>query len=273
VSKKALLGIAAIAALLLVTACGEKKDEKKTGAAPAGGGAAPTADVKEEKLDPATAGTIKGKITYSNEPDPKPKVIDMGAKAKECGTDAKPQSDEFFVPGENGALANVLVFVKSGPARGVKTPVPTTEVVLDQTNCIYHPRVVGMRAGQPLRFKSSDDTSHNIHLMAKLNGDWNETMQAKSSFLAGENKSQKVSAAEFPPVTLKCDIHPWMKAFAGVFNHDYFRVTAKDGMYEINNLPPGDYEIEVWHERAKAKPQKVTVGAKETKELNFALSF
>jgi plastocyanin len=274
VSKKVLIGITAIAGLLFTAACGEKKEEKS--GAPAGGGAAaqkPVAEAQDVKLDPATAGTIKGKCTFGNQPDPMPKAVDMGAKAGECGTDKSPKMDEYYVVGENNAAANVLVFVKSGPARGVKTPAPTTEVVFDQTNCMYHPRLVGMRAGQPVKFKSSDPTSHNIHLMSKLNGDWNQTMAANSSFMAGDDKSQKVSAAEFPPITLKCDIHPWMKSFAGVFNHDYFRVTAKDGMYELNNLPPGEYEIEVWHERAKAKSQKVTVGAKETKEANFELKF
>jgi hypothetical protein len=44
-------------------------------------------------------------------------------------------------------------------------------------------------------------------------------------------------------------------------------------MFELKNLPPGDYEIEVKHERAKAKPQKVTIGAKETKDLEFTLMF
>jgi hypothetical protein len=200
-----------------------------------------------------------------------PKAIDMGDKTAECGTKAAPKIDEFYVVGENNAAANVLVYVKSGPARNVKTPVPSTEVVLDQVNCMYTPRVIGMRAGQSLRVKSSDDTSHNVHLLSKLNPEWNQTMNPKSSFLAGEGGTQKIANAEI--IKVKCDIHSWMGATIGAFNHDAFQVTKKDGMFELKNLPPGDYEIEVFHERAKAKPQKVTVGAKETKELNFAMKF
>jgi plastocyanin len=275
VSKKVLIGIAAIVSLALVAACGDKKEEKSG----AGGGSAakPTAASPEGPavtLDKATAGTIKGKITFANAPDKLPAPIDMGAKAAECGTASAPKTDEYYIVGENNAAANVLVFVKSGPAKNVKgAAASTAEVDFDQTNCMYHPRVVGMRAGQPVRFKSSDPTSHNIHLVSRLNGEWNATMSAKSSFLAGETTSQPVTNAEFPPITLKCDIHTWMRAYLAVFSHDYFRVTTKDGMYELKDLPPGEYEIEVWHERAKAKAQKVTVGPKETKDLDFALKF
>jgi hypothetical protein len=34
-------------------------------------------------------------------------------------------------------------------------------------------------------------------------------------------------------------------------------------------LPPGEYEIEAWHEKYGTSVQKVTVGAKETKTIEF----
>jgi hypothetical protein len=161
--------------------------------------------------------------------------------------------------------------VKEGPAKRVKSPVPTTEAVLDQVNCMYTPRVVGMRAGQPLRVKSSDNTTHNVHVLPTKNPEWNQTMNPMSSFVVGEGGTQKITIPEV--IKVKCDIHPWMGGFIAAFGHDAYFVTAKNGEYELKNLPPGDYEIEVQHERAKAKPQKVTLGPKETKELNFVLKF
>jgi hypothetical protein len=270
VSKTILIAFTACLSLTILGGCGDKKE-----ATPSGGGsgkpAAPVAEGPEVKLDPATAGTIKGRIKFANAPDPMPKQIDMGEKTKECGTMEKPKMEEFYVVGENNAAANVLVFVKSGPAKNIKTPPPTNEVVLDQVNCAYTPHVLGMRAGQPLRVKSSDPTSHNVHLQGNLNGDWNKTMNANSSFIAGEGDSKKV---EFPEIIkVKCDIHSFMSATIGAFAHDAFAVTKSDGLYELKNLPPGKYEIEVKHERAKAKPQMVELGAKETKELNFELKF
>jgi hypothetical protein len=272
VSRKLIVGVAACLCALFLAACGDKKEDKP---ASGGGGAAPAkteASGPEVKLDPATAGVIKGKIKFGNQPSKMPGPIDMGAKAKECGTEGSPKVDEYYVVGENNAAANVMVYVKSGPAKNVKTPTPTTEAVLDQVHCMYTPRVLCMRAGQPLRVKSSDPTSHNVHMTGKLNGDWNQTMAPNTSFLAGEGSSKPITNPE-SQIRVKCDIHTWMQAFVGAFTHDAFAVTTKDGNYELKNLPPGDYEIEVWHERAKAKPQKVTVGAKETKELNFEMKF
>jgi plastocyanin len=271
VSKKVLIGITALIGLAFVAGCGDKKEEKSGGGGEAGK-SAPVADAAPVTVDKATAGTIKGKVTFGNKPEKMPGEIQMGSKAKDCGTEGKPKINEFYVVGENDAAANVIVFVKSGPATNVKTSVPTKEIVFDQTNCMYSPRVQAMRAGQAVRFKSSDDTEHNIHLVSKFNSGWNKTMGAKGSFVAGEGDSQKIGLPELP-VNLGCDIHTWMNAFLGVFKHDYFMVTTKDGMYELKDLPPGDYEIDVWHEGAKGKAQRVTLGKSETKTADFVIKF
>lgn len=272
-SKNVLIGIAAALCLVHLAACGDKKKDAPAGGG-GGGGAAPTAGAPEGaevKLDSATAGSIKGTIKFGNQPSAMPKQLDMGDKTAECGTKDHPIVDEWYVVGENNAAANVLVFVKSGPAKNVKTPVPTAEAVLDQAKCMYTPRVLALRAGQPLRIKSSDNTSHNVHILPKANPEWNQTMAPMTSFVAGDSGTQKVTIPEIFKV--KCDIHPWMGGTIGAFSHDAFAVTKKDGLYELKNLPPGEYEIEVRHERAKAKPQKVTLGAKETKTLDFVLNF
>ena len=71
-------------------------------------------------------------------------------------------------------------------------------------------------------------------------------------------------------IPLKCDVHPWMVGYVGVLNHPYFAVTGEDGSFEIKNLPPGDYEIEAWHEKLGVQSQKITLKAQETKELEFS---
>ena len=70
-------------------------------------------------------------------------------------------------------------------------------------------------------------------------------------------------------IEIKCDIHPWMRAYLGVFDHPYFAVSAADGGFTLKNLPPGEYTIEAWHERFGVQTQKITLGAKETKEIVF----
>jgi hypothetical protein len=70
-------------------------------------------------------------------------------------------------------------------------------------------------------------------------------------------------------VPFKCDVHGWMNAYVGVLDHPYFAVSDKDGKFDIKTLPPGTYTIEAWHEKLGTMTQSVTIGSKETKEINF----
>jgi len=60
-----------------------------------------------------------------------------------------------------------------------------------------------------------------------------------------------------------------MKAYLGVFEHPYFALSGADGRFTLKDLPPGEYTIEAWHERCGTRSQKITVGAKETKTVEF----
>ena len=41
---------------------------------------------------------------------------------------------------------------------------------------------------------------------------------------------------------IKCDVHPWMQSYMGVFSHPFFAVTGGDGKFTIANLPAGTSE-------------------------------
>jgi uncharacterized protein (DUF2141 family) len=68
---------------------------------------------------------------------------------------------------------------------------------------------------------------------------------------------------------IKCDVHPWMQAYIGVFTHPFFSVTGTDGKFTISGLDPGTYEITAWHEKLGKQTATITVGANETKAQNF----
>jgi hypothetical protein len=70
-------------------------------------------------------------------------------------------------------------------------------------------------------------------------------------------------------VEFKCDVHSWMRAYAGVLPHPYFAVSGNGGMFELKDVPPGTYTIEAWHEKLGTQTQMVTIGPKEMKELSF----
>lgn len=49
---------------------------------------------------------------------------------------------------------------------------------------------------------------------------------------------------------VKCNIHPWMKAYVVLRSSPYMAKTDQDGRFTIKNLPAGKHVFRVWHERA-----------------------
>jgi hypothetical protein len=56
--------------------------------------------------------------------------------------------------------------------------------------------------------------------------------------------------AENGPIEVKCDLHPWMRAYHFPIDHPYVAVTDQDGKFSIKGLPAGKHVFKVWHEKA-----------------------
>jgi plastocyanin len=224
------------------------------------------ASATEPAVDPASAATINGTVTFEGTP-PANAPIRMNADPYCLTANKEPQTQETFMV-RDGKLGNVFVYVQDG--LGTRTfPVPTAAVVLDQQNCRYRPHVFGVMAGQPIEILNSDTTLHNIHATPATNPEFNTAQPIK-----GMKMTHVFPAKEDKVVVpFKCDVHSWMNAFVGVLDHPYFAVTGEDGTFSIKDLPPGTYTLAAWHERAGTKTVSVTVAAKETKgDTNFAFT-
>jgi hypothetical protein len=70
-------------------------------------------------------------------------------------------------------------------------------------------------------------------------------------------------------IPVKCNQHPWMRAYIGVTRNPLFAVTGKDGTFTIQGVPPGDYTLEAWTATFGTQDLKVTVAPKESKAVEF----
>ena len=208
-----------------------------------GCGDAPAPQPKQKV--PAGSGVSRGTVSFRGE-RPAERVIPNSA----CHSGAGPVPDETVVVGEGGGLRNVLVYLKDGP--NAEVPPPASPSVLDQVNCRYVPRVVAVRVGETLRVRSSDPTMHNVHGLADKNPAFNFGMTA-----AGETKDITFAAPEV--LRVKCDVHPWMVAHVGVFDHPFHVVSGEGGSFELTRVPPGTYTLVAWHEKYGSTEQQVTV--------------
>jgi Carboxypeptidase regulatory-like domain len=212
-------------------------------------------------VDTATTGSMTGTVKLDGRPT-EFRAIDMSAEPACVQVNPTPVVPAIIVVGAEGALANVVVYVKSGLGR-YHYDVPTAPTILTQKGCMYVPRVLATMANQPFEVWNEDQTVHNVHPIPRENRGWN-----KSEPIGGEPIDSTFPLPEIA-IPIACNIHPWMRAFLFVFDHPYFDITAKSGKFELKNLPPGTYTIEAWQEKYGTQDQTVTLAPKETKTLAF----
>ncbi len=223
----------------------------------AGSEAGTTSQPKAPAVDPATSATISGTVNFDGEP-PSARVIDM---SNDPGCKGQAESEQAVV--NDGRMANVLVYVKSGLPAGSYDP-PKQSVSIKQEGCRYVPHMAAVMVGQPVNFQDSDQTLHNIHPMPKNNPQWNQSQMPNSQPL------EKTFDHPELMIPIKCNQHPWMQMYLSVLSNPYFAVTAKDGKFTLAGLPPGTYTIAAVQEKYGEKTQTITVGPKEDKNLNFS---
>ena len=208
------------------------------------------------------ASTITGTVTFDGKP-PAMKPLAMDADPACAKKHTAPVLSEALVLGNGNTMGNIVVWVSKGLPAGKTYPAPTTPVVLDQNGCQYKPHVMGIMVGQTYKILNSDGVLHNIHTLPKVNAAFNQAFPATRK--EATTKFDKPEAI----FTIKCDVHPWMSAFVGVFTHPFYAVTSADGKFTISGLDPGTYEITAWQEKLPPQTVSVTVGANETKTQNF----
>jgi plastocyanin len=224
------------------------------------GRGASTSDQSSATPGALGASTVSGRVTFEGTP-PTPQRVRMDSDPL-CMPDGAPTS-ELLVVGADGGVRNVFVYVKDG-VHGSYAP-PTTPVALDQKGCRYAPHVFGVQVGQPVSITNSDPAVHNVNAAARTNDGFNLIQQPKSQSSTRTFGKQEVM------IPIRCDVHPWMNAWAGVVAHPFFAVTSDDGRFEIGRLPKGTYTIEAWHEQLGTATQTVTVDGTQPATVSFTL--
>ena len=203
-------------------------------------------------------GTIKGRFLYGGDA-PSAAEIKADKDIEVCGKH-KLVNEELAVGADKG-VANVVVFVRD---KGIKVhpdaaaEAKAAKVVLDNKDCRFSPHVVVVHTGQPLIIKNSDTVGHNSNVATIKNPPSNSLIPS-----AGES-SIPFANEEAIPAQVTCNIHPWMKAWIVVRPNPYAAVSATDGSFEIKNVPAGEVELQLWHEKA-GYIGEITVGGKGEK--------
>lgn len=238
--------------VMIAAACGG-------GERPAGG-AAPAGSARTTPTDTADGpGVITGRMRFQG-PTPRPRPLRTDSDPL-CKVEPGATAEGLLVGPDNG-LQNVFVYVKDG--LGARTyAVPKTPVVLDQKGCRYIPHVFGVQVGQTLQIINSDAALHNVNASPKDNRAFNFGQPA------GVPPATRVFDKPEIGVPFRCDVHPWMNAYAGIVSHPFFAISGADGGFEIKGLPAGTYTVEAWHEQLGTQTQTLTVDAENPAKVTF----
>jgi hypothetical protein len=261
--KRALLG----AAVALLAACGGAKEQSAGGAKQAEPAAAATgqttsaAPAAGQATAPTGGGTISGTVKFTGTPPANP-TIDMSeeqtCKAKYTGAPKDP-----VVVVNDGGLANVFVYVKSGLPAGQKYEPSKTPVVLNQEGCLYQPRTLGVMINQPINIRNDDPVLHNIKAVPKKNRGFNISQPQKGM------ETTRTFTEEELPVPIQCNVHGWMHGDVYVLSNPFFAVSDDKGAFKITGLPAGTYTVEAIHEKLGTKTGTATVAANGAATVTF----
>lgn len=215
-------------------------------------------------------GRIAGVVSVEGSVPP-PRAVYMGADPYcERQHRGEPTLDDLVV--KDGRLANAFVYVRSAALESFEFEPPRTAAVFDERKCQFTPHVLGLQAGQTLRFVNATRTAHNPTVRAEANGSFNRGLSPAGKGRAPSFFEVRLKEPEMP-LTVRCNQHPWERGYLMVMPNPFFAVTDRNGAFTIEGLPPGDYEVVLWHERFKGRALKVSVGRRELKGVNFALRF
>lgn len=206
-------------------------------------------------------GTVSGQFVVTGEIPALELLHAKGAPIKDPAVCAAADTfkDDLIIDADSKGLANVFVYLVKAPKSihpDLKKPDPAV-VVFDQKGCMFTPHAMVVLGGQTVEVISSDNIAHNTHTYPIKNQGMNVLVAANTP--VGKGLAVEYKIGESLPIKVACDFHPWMHAYWMVVDHPYAAVTDKYGKFTIPNLPVGEHEFRVWHERKGYLDRKYAV--------------
>lgn len=119
---------------------------------------------------------------------------------------------------------------------------PPVHATIRQKDKTFRPHILAITAGTTVDFPNDDPIFHNA--FSNYNG------QVFDLTLYPPGTTRSVRFTRPGVVRVFCNIHASMSAVIVVLKTPYFAVTKRDGTFSIPDVPSGNYELHVFHERA-----------------------
>lgn len=201
----------------------------------------------------AQGGSIQGVVTTRARPLPSIRVT---FDQKVCGAELP---DQAIVANASGRLANAVVTLT-----GVKATGPAREVMVLNDKCAFVPRVQVVAPNGTVKTSSKDPV---LHTTVVQQADGRQLFNVAVP-VPGIEIAKPLGAAGV--LRVGCSTHQWMRGWI-IVTDEISAVTGADGAFTLRNVPPGTYELRVWHEALKAAAVKVTVVAGKPAQVTLEM--
>jgi plastocyanin len=111
-----------------------------------------------------------------------------------------------------------------------------------QKNKMFTPHILAIASGTFVDFPNEDPIFHSAF------SSYDAQIFDVGLYAPGSSKSVQFNRPGI--VRVFCNIHSSMSAVIVVLSTPYFATTGRDGSFQIPNVPPGEYQLTVFHERA-----------------------
>lgn len=222
---------------------------------------APAPAAPYEEVEVKDGGSVTGRVTFVGTP-PAPEVLVVSTDHVACGQEAP--SRALLVSANHGVQSAVLNLRDVARGRAWEE----REYTLGQTGCRFEPHVLLFRDGADLNIFNHDRIAHGVRSYGR-DSVFNVGQPKFVVQLLVEDFTKKLS--ERKVIRIGCDLHPWMKAWVVVQKHPYFALTDDDGSFRLADVPPGEYELELWHETLGEKARRVVVAPGKETVVTFEL--
>jgi plastocyanin len=160
-------------------------------------------------------------------------------------------------------LANVIIYFE--PAKGLEgasAPRPA-HPVMRQEGLTFVPHVLAIPRGSTIEFPNGDSIFHNVFSLSK----------AASFDLGRYPKGSSKSIRFDTPGIIKvfCHIHSDMSGVIVVLDNPFFAVPDRNGRYAIDGIPPGEYRVMAWHERARPLERSIRIEPGRATVADFSI--
>ncbi len=217
-------------------------------------------------------GTLKGKVIL-NGPVPKARSFHLihAPNIEYCSrmSDGKGHRIVFdFQVSEQRGMKDTVVAIL-----GIKKgkPFPTNMKKINIHRCHTPDYVIAIKNGKDLLLENKDPIKHEIAAYEIIGAHRNQisnksllphSSQVRSAFV-------KKTAPEF---MLKCNLHPFLQTRGFFIENPYFAITNEKGEFNIQDVPPGTYEIIAWHPFIPTQRGTITIEAGKSSEINFSFN-